>query len=92
MTRSKTKEYSAPPEVYGYPESIREWADKVIASWGLTPTEKRCLELLLKGCPDKEIAETLGNSQKTIKHHLHTVRMKSHCGSRSEIFAEILRL
>lgn len=71
---------------------IREWAERVIQSWGLTPTERSVLDVLLKGYSDQEIADVLQCSCKTVKHHLYSIRKKSKTESRAEIFAEILRL
>ena len=90
--KKKAEDYPDPVDLGDPPPAMAEWAEKVIASWNLCPSEMKCLQLLLKGMTDKEIASTLGNSEKTIKHHLHTIRLKSRCSSRCEIFAEILRL
>lgn len=80
------------PDLGDPPDIIREWAEKVIQSWDLSPREREVLDVLLKGCTDEEIAQALGISSKSVKHHMWAIRAKSRTESRAEIFAEILRL
>lgn len=81
-----------PPDLGEPPDVIREWADKVIESWGLSRREREVLDIMLKGCGDVEIAEVLGIGPPAVKKSLRSVYDKAGVDSRSELFAEILRL
>lgn len=74
------------------PPSIKEWAIRVLNSAGLTPKELGIAWMMLRGLSDKEIAAETGNSVKTIKKHLGTIRAKFGVGSRSQFFAEVFGL
>jgi DNA-binding NarL/FixJ family response regulator len=73
----------------------REIARKVIAAFqqpitsaaeveDLRPSEKKILELLALGLPNKEIANRLGLSASTVRWHLENVYSKLHVSSRTE--------
>lgn len=73
----------------------RSIARKVIAAFrqpittaseveGLTPSEKKILELLALGLPNKEIANRLGLSVTTVSWHLENIYLKLHVKSRTE--------
>jgi DNA-binding NarL/FixJ family response regulator len=73
----------------------RSIARKVIAAFrqpvttasaveGLTPGEKKILELLALGLPNKEIANRLGLSVSTVSWHLENIYLKLHVNSRTE--------
>jgi len=76
----------------------REIARKVIASFqqqsdpgataegieGLRPSERKILELLATGLPNKEIADRLGISPGTVRWHLENIYAKLHVHSRTE--------
>lgn len=81
-----------PPDLGDPPDVIREWAEKVVQSWGLTPAEREVCDMLLKGLTDLEVAEALGRNPKTVKHQMWVIRKKAGVDSRAELFAEILRL
>ena len=83
--------YPEPIDVGMPPEEIRMWTDRVVATWNLTPKETEVCEAMLKGLTTKEIADLLGNTEKTLKHHIASIFKKAHVGSRGEMFAEILR-
>lgn len=51
----------------------------------LTPREKSVLELVVSGLPNKEIARTLGLSEKTIEVHRAHVMQKMDAGSVAEL-------
>ena len=51
---------------------------------GLTPSEKKILELLALGLPNKEIANRLGLSVTTVSWHLENIYLKLHVNSRTE--------
>lgn len=74
------------------PAVIKEWAERVINSAGLTPKEVSIAWMMLRGLSDKEIAAESGNSAKTIKHHLTMIRLKFGVGSRAQFFAEVFGL
>jgi DNA-binding CsgD family transcriptional regulator len=83
--------YPDPPDFGSPPDVVREWTDKLIDSWNLTAKERAVCEYLLKGLRTKEIADLLGNTDKTLKHHIASIYGKAHVGTRAELFAEILR-
>ncbi|HEV2437142.1 MAG TPA: response regulator transcription factor [Verrucomicrobiae bacterium] len=73
----------------------REIARKVIASFQqpsalaagvdeLRPSERKILELLATGLPNKEIADRLGLSPGTVRWHLENIYSKLHVHSRTE--------
>ncbi len=90
--RLAKKSYPAPPDMGDPPDVIRDWAEKIITSWGLTPKETEVCHLILKGFSTKELAEVTGNTEKTLKHHIASIFGKAHVTSRAELFAEIFRL
>lgn len=51
---------------------------------GLTPRQMEVLELLVAGCTNAEIADTLFVSPKTVDHHVSAVLAKLEVSSRSE--------
>lgn len=91
--RTKTVKitYPEPADVGNPPEELRVWTDRVIESWNLTRKEREVCELILKGLSTIEIAKNLGNTDKTMKHHIASIFHKAHVGSRAELFAEIIR-
>lgn len=73
----------------------REIARKVIAAFqqpvttaaeigDLRPSEKKILELLVLGLPNKEIANRLGLGTRTVRWHLENIYNKLHVSSRTE--------
>jgi DNA-binding NarL/FixJ family response regulator len=73
----------------------REIARKVIAAFQqpvtasaqvdeLRPSEKKILELLVLGLPNKEIANRLGLATRTVRWHLENIYGKLHVNSRTE--------
>ena len=83
--------YPVPADIGTPPEELRLWTDKVIATWNLTPKESIVCECMIKGLSTREIAIALGNTEKTLKHHIASIFGKANVGSRSQLFAEILR-
>lgn len=49
----------------------------------LTPAERSIAERVAKGHSNKEVADELGVSEKTVKNHLTTVFQKLHCRNRT---------
>jgi DNA-binding NarL/FixJ family response regulator len=54
-------------------------------AYGLTPRERQVLEMVVAGCPNKEIARACSVSEQTIKHHLTRVFDKVGASSRVEL-------
>lgn len=52
----------------------------------LTKRENEVLGQLLRGKTAKEIGRTLNISNKTVEHHIESIRFKTKCKSRSELF------
>jgi len=57
----------------------------------LTPREQEILDALARGCRDKEIADQLGISRRTVSTHVHHLYEKLHVRSRTEAAARLLR-
>jgi DNA-binding NarL/FixJ family response regulator len=43
----------------------------------ITPRDREVLNLLVKGCSNKEIANSLGISPRTVKQHLRTLFLRA---------------
>jgi ATP/maltotriose-dependent transcriptional regulator MalT len=89
---TKTRVFPKPPDVGNPPDIILEWARRVVDSWRLTRREREVCELMLKGLSNDEIGAVLSSPASTIKHHIVMIFLKAHVDSRSQLFAEILRL
>jgi DNA-binding CsgD family transcriptional regulator len=61
------------------------------ASEGLTPRELEVLRLLIKGCPDREIAEILYISPRTVQTHIARIFDKFGVDTRVEATAVAVR-
>lgn len=57
----------------------------------LTPREREVLQLLTQGNSNKEIANTLGVSEYTVKNHLKNILAKLHLQNRFQVVAYALR-
>lgn len=57
----------------------------------LSPREEEVLSLLSKGLSNREIAERLAISVKTVESHLEKLKAKLGCGSTAELRARALR-
>ena len=78
----------------------REVARKVIAAFqqpvaataeieNLRPSEKKILELLVSGLPNKEIANRLGLGTRTVRWHLENIYGKLHVNTRTEAVLKV---
>jgi len=56
----------------------------------LTAREREVFELLARGLANKEIASSLGTSERTVKAHLSSVFKKCNVESRSELLSSLL--
>jgi DNA-binding NarL/FixJ family response regulator len=57
----------------------------------LTPREKELTEKILEGLSNREIAETLGISERTVKAHLGSVYAKLRVSNRLELAMKLRR-
>ena len=57
----------------------------------LTPREKEIFDLLVKNQSTKEIAKTLGISEKTVRNHISNVIQKLGVDSRIQAVSELIR-
>lgn len=57
----------------------------------LTPRERRCLNLLLDGHSNDEIARRMGGTTRAVKHYIETIFAKFEVASRSAIAAKLFR-
>ena len=69
----------------------RNDADGEEASVVLTPRERDVVSLLVEGASNKQIARTLGITERTAKFHVIAVIRKLHARNRSEVVAIALR-
>lgn len=81
-----------PPDLGDPPDVIREWAEKVVASWRLSEYEEKVCWLLLKGLTPEEVAHALSSNSKTVYCYVRAICIKAGVDSRAELFAEVLRL
>ena len=58
----------------------------------LTPPERKCLRLVIKGIPLKAIAEDIGVLDHTVRAALRSVRRKFDCSTDTELVAKIYHL
>lgn len=58
----------------------------------LTKREKQVFEMLIKNKTTKEIAETLGISEKTVRNHISNAMQKLGVKGRASAVVELLRL
>ena len=52
---------------------------------GLTPRQQAVIECLKKGLTNKEIGQRLGVAEDTVKKHLHSIFLRTHCSSRTAL-------
>jgi DNA-binding NarL/FixJ family response regulator len=57
----------------------------------LTPRETEVLKLIASGLPNKEIAEALVLSEKTVKNHINNIFSKLHVNDRSQAILYAIR-
>ncbi len=57
--------------------------------WELTRAERRVLARLAEGCSNKQIAQTLCCSARTVEIHVSAILRKSRCDSRAAVVAEL---
>jgi DNA-binding CsgD family transcriptional regulator len=55
----------------------------------LTRREAEILGLLVAGKPDREIAEALAVSVRTVEHHVARIRQRLGAGTRAELLAKL---
>lgn len=72
------------------PARPSEAAPLIAHGRGLTPRERQALALLLRGAPDKEIAQRLGVTVHTASEHVKRVLAKYGARSRGELMAAVL--
>jgi FixJ family two-component response regulator len=58
----------------------------------LTPREREVFDLVVRGLLNKQIAFELGNTERTVKAHRHSVMEKMAVGSLAELVQVALRL
>lgn len=58
----------------------------------LTPKEKQIFDLLIQNYNTKEIALSLGISDKTVRNHISNVLMKLGVKGRAQAVVELIRL
>ncbi len=76
-------------KVLGSPSSLHECVDRGLASLGLSRRQEETARLILKGLSNKETAQVVGISEKTVKQYITQIFGKAKVASRGEFFAYI---
>ena len=63
---------------------------RVVGSWELTPTERRVAELIIDGKTNREIADSLFLSIKTVEANVSRILAKLGVGSRREVASRLV--
>ena len=72
------------------PATPTELAPLIVAAYGLTPQERRIVELVCHGASTREISEELFITANTVQDHLKSIFAKTGTGSRRELVASLL--
>ena len=75
--------------VLAEPHSLQECVDRGLALLDLTSRENELARLMLKGLSNKEIAQLVRISEKTVKQHISQLFEKARVASRAEFFSSI---
>lgn len=73
------------------PEDIRNRLDQLQREPTITPREREIITLVAKGSANKEIANTLGISEDTVKQHVSRILQKLGVKDRAQATAEAIR-
>ena len=76
-------------KVMASPQSLQVCVDRGIAVLRLTGREDEVARLMLKGLSNKEIANTISISEKTVKQYITQIFQKARLTSRAEFFSSI---
>ncbi len=76
-------------KVWDEPRGLNGVMERFFELNHFTPKEKEIARLVLKGLSNREIAEVMGNTEKTIKFHLTVIFQKCAVKSRTEFFNAI---
>ena len=71
--------------------SMEHLKEDDIARIGITPAEKRVIALLVQGLQDKEIADRISVSPRTVSSHLGKLYQKTGTGNRVELLSRLFR-
>ncbi len=66
--------------------------EQVSAQWKLTPRQEDVLRQLVAGASNKEIADALGCSTKTVEHHVTAILRASGSQTRAEVVAKVWKV
>ena len=72
------------------PATPMELAPLIVAAYGLTPQERRVVELVCRGLSTRDIAAHLIISPNTVQDHLKSIFAKTGTGSRRELVAALM--
>lgn len=76
-------------KIFSAPRSLQDCVDRGLATLIITKREEEVARLLLKGLSNKEIAQTLHLSEKTVKQYITQIFEKTEVKSRAEFFSWI---
>lgn len=76
-------------KVLGTPRSLQDCVDRGLSTLATTKRESEVARLLLKGLSNKEIADLVQISEKTVKQYFTQIFKKANVKSRSEFFSWI---
>lgn len=90
VKKATTENAEFKKKVAHFAQGLSSVIDDEFGKWGLTPSEKQIGFLILKGFSTKKIAEILGVTDKTTRHHCSSIYKKSDLSGRSELSAYFL--
>lgn len=77
-------------ELLGSGENLQVKIQALAGQAGLTGRELEIFELLARGLSNKEIAENISTSERTVKAHLSSIFRKCEVSSRAELLSRLL--
>ena len=77
-------------QIWESPKGLSGLVERFVHIHSLTSKEKEIVRLILKGLSNQDIASVLGNTEKTIKHHISVIFEKCGVHSRTELINCIL--
>lgn len=74
-----------------WPARLGRLVKHVADRWGLTERQRHVLDLVARGKTNKQVAATLGISERTVEIHIHSITIRAGLQGRNELLAALLR-
>lgn len=78
-------------DILDWSKRLAELVGQVSRRWGLTARQRRVLDLVARGKTNKQVAGSLGISERTAELHIHNITVRARLRGRSELLAALLR-